>query len=220
VRGDDVKKLASFLVCLLAIGGLGTLDNACSSSGIVRPGDDSGGGEESGADTGSSGSSSSGSDATTSSSGSDASSSGSGSEWDSAGGGSGSSSGCPPGSGVGCYQPFDAPFYCGPDAAATSPNTSSPCCDECIEDCCAPAWCTCSGDSGFDDAGQPTGCFAFVACVQICLVPPADSGVDGGTPMTCAQQCGASYSTGQVQEGSQLLSCISINCAPPSLCGQ
>jgi hypothetical protein len=93
-------------------------------------------------------------------------------------------------------------------------------CDVCIEGCCQPDWCACAGDSGVDDAGQPVGCLGFVACVQICLYPPADSGVDGGTVTTCAQQCGANYSMGQVQEGSALLTCIVGNCAATTQCGQ
>jgi len=216
-----MKKLA-LLVCLLAIGGLGVMGNACGSSGSVRPGGDSGGEEEAGGDAGSSSGSSSGSDATTSSSsGSDASSSSSGGS--SSGSSGGDSSALCGVVGEGCAVPFDALFLCGSSAdsvTAGPPNTGVPCCDQCIEGCCAPDWCTCAGDSGFDDAGQPTGCLAFVACVQSCLDPPADSGVDGGTPTVCVTQCSPSYSMNQVQEGSALLTCIIGSCASPSLCGQ
>jgi len=71
-----------------------------------------------------------------------------------------------------------------------------------------------------DDAGQPLGCLGFVACVETCAYPPADSGADSGTLDECAHTCAGSYSPGQVQEGSALLSCIVNSCASTTQCGQ
>jgi hypothetical protein len=83
-------------------------------------------------------------------------------------------------------------------------------------------WCTCADDSSFDDAGQPTGCLRFVACVQSCLYPPADSGVDAGTVSACSSQCmqATSTSINQAMEGGNLLACIYGSCAATTQCGQ
>jgi hypothetical protein len=202
-----MNKLA-FCVCLLAIGGVGTMGtNACSSSSNPGSGSSSGG-TEAGDDTGGSSGSSSGG--------------GQDSSGSSSGGGSsssGSSSGVEAGN---CDVPLDGAFSCGAGEASViqPPATQSTGCDRCIEGCCAFTWCACAGDSGMDDAGQPVGCLGFVTCVETCAYPPADSGADAGTLNECAQRCGTNYSPGQTQEGKALLSCIVGSCASTTQCGE
>jgi hypothetical protein len=202
-----MKKLA-FCMCLLAIGCIGAMGtNACSSSSNAGSGSSSGGTEAGDETGGSSGSSSGGGqDSSTSSSGGSSSS-------------SGSSSGVEAGN---CDVPLDGAFSCGAgdaSAAIQPPNTQSPGCDQCIEGCCAFTWCACAGNSGMDDAGQPTGCLGFVECVESCLYPESDSGSDAGTLNTCSQQCDANYLMGQVDEGTALLSCLVGSCASTTQCG-
>jgi hypothetical protein len=90
----------------------------------------------------------------------------------------------------------------------------------CIEGFCGMDWCACAADSPIDDAGYPQGCLGFVACVEMCLYPPADSGVGAGSVTQCSQECGPAYTQAQDQEGAGLLACVVSSCASPSTCGQ
>jgi hypothetical protein len=119
-----------------------------------------------------------------------------------------------------CDTPLDAAFSCGDAGPIPPPDTGSAGCDTCIENCASMEWCVCAADSSIDDAGQPGGCLGFVGCVQLCLYPPADSGVDGGTVTGCSMQCGAAFSMQQDNEGAALLSAIVSNCAAKTECGQ
>lgn len=82
-------------------------------------------------------------------------------------------------------------------------------------------YCACAGDSGLDaDSGQPTGCLAYVGCIQACLFPPADSGQDGGTLMECGTLCMGAANTQQQGEGTALLGCLGQSCATSATCAQ
>jgi len=96
-----------------------------------------------------------------------------------------------------------------------NPNTGSYGCDGCIECSCGSSWCACGADSTFDYFhGTVTGgCLAWVNCVIGCV--GGDAGVE-----PCAQQCaaGGGYTQQQLQEGSDLLSCMASSCNTPSTC--
>jgi hypothetical protein len=67
-----------------------------------------------------------------------------------------------------------------------------------------------------DDAGLPTGCLGYVACVENCL---KQEGVDAGTYAACSTQCAPGYRQNQTQEGGNLLQCIVGSCAGTMQCG-
>jgi hypothetical protein len=122
-----------------------------------------------------------------------------------------------------CDSPLDGAFTCGGGEGGAVPGpTDSMACNQCIEGCCSTTYCACYGDSGQDDAGIPTGCLAYVACIQTCLQPAADSGAEAGTPTTCATQCMSFGNTQQQGEGNALLQCVIAACAtaPDTSCAQ
>jgi hypothetical protein len=112
-----------------------------------------------------------------------------------------------------CDVPNDAAFTCGGEGGAVPGPTGNAACDQCIEGCAGPEYCACLADSAFDDAGMPTGCIAYVGCIQNCLAPAADSGAEAGTPQTCSQECMGLGNTTQQGEGQALLSKVLSACA-------
>jgi hypothetical protein len=91
-------------------------------------------------------------------------------------------------------------------------------CDLCIEGCCGDLYCRCTGDSAAADAGAPSGCVGYLACVQMCRFPQGDSGTDGGSLMQCGAQCAPAFAMSQVVEGDALLACLNQSCATSRTC--
>jgi hypothetical protein len=63
-----------------------------------------------------------------------------------------------------------------------------------------------------DDAGVP-GCVQYTQCVIDCVNPPADSGVEAGSPATCAMDCGMPYSATETAAGNAFLLCVQGMCS-------
>jgi hypothetical protein len=126
---------------------------------------------------------------------------------------------CPvPADDAGC--PSGGPI-CAPDDAGNippNPNTGFTGCDDCIECSCAATWCTCMGDTGFDDAGSYTGCLGYAKCVIDCVNGVSDAGGPGMTASQCFQLCSPGYTPQQLQEGASFEGCIVGSCATPSTC--
>jgi hypothetical protein len=200
-----MKKLA-FCVCLLAIGGIGTMGtNACSSSSTSGSGS---GGEDSGNDvsaSSSSGSSSGGTDASGSSSGS---SSGAGSS-------SGSSSGGGDAATITCTAEGDAGSFTCSNGGPGPDNGDA--CNTCIQTNGCSDWCTCSAESTEDDAGQLGGCLGFVDCVLVCVTgtdaaPPDDAGIPGCITLCSGGGDGGTYTAQQVTDGTNLIQTLASQC--------
>ncbi|HEX8792922.1 MAG TPA: hypothetical protein VF765_18380 [Polyangiaceae bacterium] len=200
------SRWAAFGACLALVACGGALapnggDGDGGSGGDALPSGSSSGPVSSG----SSGSTSSGSSGTPS-----GSTSGSGSVGPSSSSSSGSGSG-----GVS----VDASFGCG--NGAPPPMTGSMVCDDCVEVSCSLTWCTCAGDSSFDDAGLVDGCLGYVHCIIGCVNGDPEAGVPPASLSMCAMLCGSSstYSAQQQQEGQNLVSCLAASCNTATTCG-
>ena len=85
-------------------------------------------------------------------------------------------------------------------------------CDTCALTSCCNAENTCQTVEPTTDAGI-TDCEDIFSCVQDCLAPPADSGVDGGTFADCTSTCSASHTTQGVADFTALSTCLTTSCA-------
>jgi hypothetical protein len=83
-------------------------------------------------------------------------------------------------------------------------------CDMCALTSCCSEEDTCQSEPGTD--GGSTDCEDIFSCVQDCLAPPADSGVDAGTLSDCTTTCGAGHTATGVADFTMLSSCLAANC--------
>jgi hypothetical protein len=84
-------------------------------------------------------------------------------------------------------------------------------CDTCALTSCCGAENACQSEAA-NDSGT-TDCEDIFSCVQDCLAPPADSGVDAGTLSDCASSCSASHTTQGTTDFGALSTCLASNCA-------
>jgi hypothetical protein len=84
-------------------------------------------------------------------------------------------------------------------------------CDTCALTSCCGEETTCQSEPA-NDAGS-TDCADIFSCVQDCLTPPADSGVDGGTIDDCTTTCSAGHTTQGMTDFTALSSCLVTNCS-------
>lgn len=84
-------------------------------------------------------------------------------------------------------------------------------CDTCALTKCCVAEGACQNETR-DDAGS-TQCEDIFSCVQDCLAPPADSGVDGGTLADCASACSAGHTPQGQTDFAALSTCLASSCA-------
>ncbi len=100
----------------------------------------------------------------------------------------------------------------GGDAAVSCEiHAGSDACDTCALTSCCDAENTCQTVEPANDAGS-TDCIDIFTCVQSCLAPPVDSGVDAGTIDDCTTLCSASYSTQAMTDFAALSTCLVTNC--------
>jgi hypothetical protein len=83
-------------------------------------------------------------------------------------------------------------------------------CDLCALGMCCTQENTCQTEA---TDGSTTECQDIFSCVQDCIAPPADSGVDAGTLDDCTTTCSASHSAGAVSDFSALSTCLATSCA-------
>jgi hypothetical protein len=84
-------------------------------------------------------------------------------------------------------------------------------CDTCALTSCCSEETTCQAEPA-TDAGS-TDCADIFSCVQDCLTPPADAGVDGGTIDDCTTSCSASHTAQGMTDFTALSGCLVTNCA-------
>ena len=84
-------------------------------------------------------------------------------------------------------------------------------CDSCVlTNCCAEET-TCQ-DEPANDAGS-TDCVDIFSCVQDCIAPPADSGVDAGSLTDCSTACVAGHTTTGMTDFATLSACLVNSCS-------
>jgi hypothetical protein len=84
-------------------------------------------------------------------------------------------------------------------------------CDLCALNSCCQAEDTCQSEP--TDA-TTTDCQDIFTCVQDCIVPSADSGLDAGLSLDdCTSACSASHTTQGVADFAALSSCLATNCS-------
>jgi hypothetical protein len=84
-------------------------------------------------------------------------------------------------------------------------------CDTCALTSCCAAENTCQSETA-NDAGT-TDCEDIFSCVQDCLAPPPDAGVDGGTLSDCTTTCSAGHTTQGMTDFTGLSTCLASSCA-------
>jgi hypothetical protein len=85
-------------------------------------------------------------------------------------------------------------------------------CDTCALTSCCDAENTCQTVEAANDAGS-TDCIDIFSCVQDCLAPPVDSGVDAGSIDDCTTTCSAGHTTQGMTDFAALSTCLVTNCA-------
>jgi hypothetical protein len=90
--------------------------------------------------------------------------------------------------------------------------SGSDACDTCALTSCCSAENTCQTTEPANDAGT-TDCEDIFSCVQDCLAPPGDSGVDAGTLDDCTTSCSAGHTTQGMTDFTALSTCLATNCA-------
>jgi hypothetical protein len=95
---------------------------------------------------------------------------------------------------------------------AVGVDTGNAACDACVESSCCDALIRCDGEPAADDAGA-TDCEEFISCYNDCLVPPAGSGEDAGTPSDCKALCSSGHTTQGAADFQAVETCLTTNCA-------
>jgi hypothetical protein len=89
------------------------------------------------------------------------------------------------------------------------PDGGTPC-EACLAMNCCSQEMACQNETP-NDAGS-TDCLDILGCFNDCVSPPADSGVDAGSPTGCAAACQMGHTTqGQTDFGA-LLQCGAASC--------
>ncbi len=85
-------------------------------------------------------------------------------------------------------------------------------CDLCAAQSCCSEENQCQNVEATGDSGT-TECEDVFSCVQDCLAPPADSGIDGGTLTDCSSTCSAGHSATATTDFTALSTCLASMCA-------
>ena len=83
-------------------------------------------------------------------------------------------------------------------------------CDTCAETSCCAAEVACQTEA--TDAAT-TDCEDVFSCVQDCVAPPGDSGVDAGSLADCTTSCSAGHTTTGIADFGTLSTCLATSCS-------
>ena len=84
-------------------------------------------------------------------------------------------------------------------------------CDLCALQSCCDAENQCQNVEATGDAGT-TECQDIFSCVQDCIVPPADSGVDAGDLSDCTTLCATGHGAQSMTDFTALSTCLATSC--------